>query len=143
MKYYFSIIFLSMSVTSKSNNLHKIYDVIKYVETNNNPKAIGDNGKAYGIVQIHKIAVDDVNRIYGTRYRHEDAFEENCAREIFELYLLAGIEKFIKKYNKYPTEKDLVRMWNGSIYNGYNKKSTIKYYNRYLKFKKDIIRKSI
>ena len=115
--------------------LDSIFHVLKYVESNNNADEVGDDGKAYGIVQIHAICVEDVNRIYGTDYTHEDAFQEDCAREIFFLYLSKGIKRFRVKYNREPTNADLVRMWNGSIYTGYRKESTKKYYRKYLKHK--------
>lgn len=130
------LVMLSLSLFSYSADVKEILPVIKQLETNGNTKAIGDNGKAFGVLQIHKICVDDVNRIYGTSYVHEDAFNEACAEEIFRLYIDAGIKRFRTKYNKQPTEQDIVRMWNGSIYNGYRKKTTIKYYRRYLRFKK-------
>ena len=43
------------------------------VETNGNPKAIGDNGDAKGILQIHQEVITDVNRICRTKYIHDDA----------------------------------------------------------------------
>lgn len=130
------LLFLSLSLFCAGNNLSTILPVLKQVETNGNVKAIGDNGKAFGILQIHKICVDDVNRIYGTKYTHQDAFNEGCAEEIFNLYIEAGVKRFKFKYGKNPTEKDIVRMWNGGLYNGYKKQSTLKYYRRYLRFKR-------
>lgn len=120
-------------------NINSLYDTIKYIETNNNPELIGDNGKAYGVVQIHQICIDEVNMIYGTDYTHEDAFDTICAREIFNLTLEAGRQKYIKKYKKEPTKEDLIRMWNGGIYNGYRKKQTKKYYKKYLKWEKQYL----
>lgn len=136
-------LFLSLSLVSSGNNLSEIIPVLKQVETNGDDKAIGDNGKAFGVLQIHKICVDDVNRIYGTKYTHQDAFNEACAEEIFILYISYGIKIFKNKYNKEPTEQDIVRMWNGNCYNGYKKKSTVKYYERYKKFKKIFLKKNI
>jgi hypothetical protein len=104
---------------------------IKYIESMNKPDAIGDAGKAFGIAQIHKVAVDDVNRMYGTNYTHEDAFDVNCAEEIFHLYITAGIKRFTRIYKRPPTEGEVVRMWNGGIYQGYRIKQTLKYYIRY------------
>jgi hypothetical protein len=40
-----------------------LLDAIEWVESKGDPNAIGDNGKAVGAYQIHKIYVDDVNRI--------------------------------------------------------------------------------
>lgn len=120
-------------------DLQQTFEGIKYIETKNDTLAIGDNGRAWGIVQIHKIAVDDVNRIYGTWYDHEDAFDPVCAQEIFELYLMAGIKRFKKRYGKEPTEQDVVRMWNGGIYHGYKKRATLIYWRKYLLWKKGIL----
>lgn len=127
-------VLLIFSLSSVSE-LEDIYEVLKHSESNNNTDAIGDNGKAYGIVQIHKICVDDVNRIYGTNYEHEDMFDEACAKEVFILYLQAGIDNFKRKHGYLPTEEQIVRMWNGGIYRGYFIRATIKYYRRYKYFK--------
>lgn len=126
---------LSLSLFANPKELLKIYNVIKYVESNNKPKAIGDNGKAYGVVQIHKVCIDDINRIYGTDYTHLDAFDEVCSEEMFILYLSAGIERFKRIYKKYPREQDIVRMWNGSIYKGYRIRSTLRYWAQYERLK--------
>ncbi len=128
-------LFLSLSFYTHAVNISDMLRIIKHVESRGNTEIIGDNGKAYGVLQIHKICVDDVNRIYGTDYTHQDAFNEQCSNEIFELYINHGVKLYIKKYNRRPSEQDIVRMWNGSIYNGYNKESTIKYYDKYLVFK--------
>lgn len=126
------IIFTQVSLAS---DLKTIRPILEIVETNSNPDAIGDSGKSFGILQIQKVCVDDVNRIYGTKYTHDEMFNPECAKEVFYLYLNAGIERYRNKYNKEPTEKDIVRMWNGGIYKGYRYKQTIKYYNKYLEVK--------
>ena len=118
-----------------SYELNDIRFVLKHVETNNQPNLIGDNGKAYGVLQIHEIAVDDVNRIYETDYTHEDAFNVVCAEEIFNLAIKAGVKRYEQIYNKAPTEGEIVRMWNGGVYRGYKIKATLKYYKRYKKYK--------
>ncbi len=125
------VLWISLSGFSIKDSLPRIYNKIKIVESNGNPRAIGDGGKAFGEAQIHKIAVEDVNRLYGTNYTHEDSFDKICSKEIFSLYLSAGIDIFCKKFGRDPSEEEVVRMWNGSIYSGYKKKSTIKYYMKY------------
>lgn len=117
------------------SKLIQIVDVLKEVETNRNPKSVGDNGRAYGVLQIHKICVDDVNRFYNTNFSHDEMFNEEKAELVAVLYLKKGVELFRKKYKKHPTEKQVVRMFNGNIYNGFKKDSTLKYYQRYLDFK--------
>ena len=125
------VLWVSLSSFSIKDSLPKIYNKIKLVESKGNPEAIGDGGKAFGEVQIHKIAVDDVNRLYGTSYTHEDSFDKICSEEIFSLYLTAGIDIFCKKFGRDPTEEEVVRMWNGGIYDGFKEETTIRYYMKY------------
>lgn len=105
------------------------------IESNSNPCEVGDNGRGIGILQIHKICVEDVNRIYGTNYKHRQMFDKELSQEIFILYLVYGAILYKEKFCRYPNEEELVRMWNGGIYNGYRKSSTKIYYKQYLKFK--------
>jgi len=126
---------LILSLSSSASELETMFEVLKHAESNNNALAIGDNGKAYGVVQIHKICVDDVNRIYGTGYTHQQMFDVTCAKEVFILYLQAGINRYTLRHGKLPTEGQVVRMWNGGIYRGYLKNATKRYLKRYYLFK--------
>jgi len=114
--------------------------ILKVVETNNNPDSIGDNGRSYGILQIQRSVLSDVNRIYGTDYRHKDMFDEDASEEVFMLYLCYGKEVFLKKHCRFPTEEEMVRMWNGGIYKGYKYNQTKVYYQKYLDVKEGINR---
>ena len=116
-------------------DVSEVMEVIKEVETNNRHDVIGDGGKAFGVLQIHRAVVLDVNRFYSTNYRHEEMWQENCAEEVFYLYQGLGIWLYLKKHNKYPTEEIIVRWWNGGIYKGHLYKSTEEYYERYLDIK--------
>lgn len=135
------LLILSLSFSTYAYDISAILPILKLVESMGDVDSIGDNGKAYGILQIHKICIDDVNRIYGTSYVHKDAFDEEISNEIFRLYIEYGAKRFKKRYNKSPTEEDIVRMWNGGCYTGYKKESTISYYNKYEKYKKIYQRK--
>ena len=135
------LIFLSLSLNA--TELDQIYKVLKHVETNNRVDAVGDNGKAFGVVQIHKICVMDINRIYKTDYTHRQAFDETCSREMFMLYISYGIKRFKRFRRRSPTEEEIVRMWNGGLYTGYKKKTTLKYYKRYKKFKTLLLKKRV
>tara|TARA_R110002051_G_scaffold323138_1_gene415826 strand:+ start:111 stop:518 length:408 start_codon:yes stop_codon:yes gene_type:complete len=128
---------ITMIILSVSSivNLLEVSQVLKQVETNNNTEVIGDNGRAYGVLQIHKICIDDVNRHYSTHYTHKDAFSEVCSDEIFNLYISMGIQLFCKRYGRDPNEEEIVRFWNGGIYTGHKKQATIPYYKKYLKYK--------
>lgn len=118
------IIFLSSLTT--------IMATLKQIESDNNPLAIGDNGSSYGILQIQESVIRDVNRIYDTEYQHEDMFSEKASEEVFKLYLCYGKEVFLKKHCRFPNQEELVRMWNGGIYQGYKYKQTKEYYERFL-----------
>lgn len=130
----------AVTLGSAHEPLQEIRDVLQYVESNNNPDALGDyvNGKpkAYGKLQIHKIAVDDVNRVYGTNFTHEDAFNEQCAEKIFDLYITFWSKQLEKREGRPATTLDIVRIWNGGPM-GYEKHSTIYYMRKYLDYRKN------
>jgi len=125
-----------MASHANASDIKQIRDILKHVETNKNPDAIGDGGKSFGILQIQLGAIQDVNRRYGTEYTHEDAFIESCAEEIFQLYTAMYAEKLAKKEKREVTEMDIVKLWNGGP-NGYKLKLT-KYVNKYLKYKEEM-----
>jgi hypothetical protein len=92
-----------------------------------NCNTIGDSGKSYGCFQITKDCVKDVNRRFGTTYRHKDMFDSAKGRKVAYLYLKLGSELYEKKHSKSPTQTELLRMYNGGIYNGHRNKKTLKY----------------
>ena len=119
---------------AQAYNLDEVRDVLKIVESQNKPGLVGDNGRSWGILQIQADAIKDVNQRYGTQYIHQDAFEIGCAEEIFELYVSMWVEKLEVRHNRKATVEDIVRIWNGGP-RGYQHKSTIKYLNKYYKYK--------
>lgn len=121
-----------------SDLIYDIMKVLKLVESEGNRKAVSKNKHYVGILQIGKQCIREVNRLYGTTYTHRDAFVVVHAEDIFIKIISAGIKNYQKRYKKDPSEEDIVRMWNGGIYNGYKASSTKKYYNKYLKYKKRI-----
>ena len=125
---------LSLSTYGK-DSLDEIAEVLKYVESLNKPKAIGDGGTSYGVLQIRKACVEDVNKHYNTNYTHQDMFVIGCAEEVFKLYAQMGIDRYIKRYNVYPTTEVIVRNHNGGIYRGYRIEATKDYYRKYQKWK--------
>ena len=123
------------TLTILLSGLTSIMSILKTVETNNNPDSIGDNGRSYGILQIQRSVLSDVNRIYGTNYKHKQMFSEKASEEVFKLYLCYGKEVFLRKHCRFPTEQEIVRMWNGGIYKGYTYRQTKDYYKKYLNVK--------
>lgn len=130
------VLLISLSLSSvKAQDLHKIYNIVRHVESNNRVHVVGDGGRAYGVVQIHNICVQDINRLYGTSYTHKQAFNNHTAKEMFILYLKVGVKLFKRRYGRQPSEAEVVRMWNGGIYTGYRKTSTLKYLDKYNEYK--------
>jgi hypothetical protein len=142
MKKLFSLLLLgicllpTMSFTNyeDKSELLEIADVLQEIESNNNPKAIGDGGLALGALQIHDVAIQDVNHNYGTGYTHQDAMDPLISRDVFVLYSTLNIKRYRKRCGNLPNDYDIVRMWNGGPL-GYEKDATIPYllkYKRYL-----------
>jgi hypothetical protein len=99
------------------------------VESSNNPNAIGDGGRAWGLLQIHKIVVDDVNRIHNTTFIHEDALDPNKAKTICALYLAHWGEHYESKTSYKPNYSTYAKMWNGGP-SGWEKPSTNSYWRK-------------
>lgn len=95
-----------------------------HVESRGNLKAIGDSGKAFGQLQIWDIVVQDVNRVYKTKYKHKDAFDYYLSIEICYLYL-----NYWSKVRKVSDEESLARIWNGGP-SGHKKEATKKYWEK-------------
>lgn len=112
------------------NPLERIIEKLIVIETNGK-NLIGDSGRAFGILQIHKIAVREYNQTYRTKYKHEDMFDEKISKKVCIGLLEKGINIYKNKYKTKPSEQEIVRMWNGGIYTGYKKQSTVKYWNKY------------
>jgi hypothetical protein len=68
--------------------------------------AVGDNGKAIGVLQIHKSVVIDVNERYGTRYQWPaDCKDPAKSKDI--------AVKYLTRYGKGKSPEALARIWNG------------------------------
>jgi hypothetical protein len=82
-----------------------LWEAVCAVESNGNPLAVGDGGRAAGIAQIWAITVKDVNRIAGTNYTLNDRFNVEKSRAIFQLYT--------EHYGKGQSDEVKARIWNG------------------------------
>jgi len=105
----------------------RLLDALVQVESNGNPAAIGDNGKAYGCLQIWAVVIADVNEVSRVKYTHADAFDPAKARAICRAYLARYATA--KRLGREPTDQDFARIWNGGP-NGWRKNSTIKYWHK-------------
>jgi hypothetical protein len=82
-----------------------LWEAVCRVESNGNPLAVGDGGRAAGLAQIWAITVKDVNRFAGTRYTLNDRFNAEKSRQMFRLYT--------EHYAKGKSDEVKARIWNG------------------------------
>jgi hypothetical protein len=128
MKAVVAIIALALPVQAAAGPSKALLDAIWAVESGRgtNPRN-GDGGKAVGPLQIHVGVVRDVNRVYGTSYRHADARDLTAAREICRLYLAHYATP--ARIGRAVTDRDRARIWNGGP-DGWRQSCTAEYWSR-------------
>lgn len=102
-----------------------LFSAIVAVESGGDVNAVGDGGKAVGPAQIWAVTVQDVNRIYGTRYTLADRRHLDRSAEIFRLYT----DHYGKRYGYPITDETRARIWNGGP-NGPRNPRTLKYWSK-------------
>ena len=108
-------------------NIMTLILAIIAVESNGNDRAIGDDGLAYGALQIHACYVQDASEYANKSWTHEDAYDRETAIDIFLAYMSRYATE--KRIGRAVTIKDIARIHNGGP-NGYKKACTIKYWNK-------------
>jgi soluble lytic murein transglycosylase-like protein len=78
-----------------TNNFELFFKAISQVESNNNVLAVGDGGRAHGIVQIHKSYLQDSNEFGKTDFKHLDCFDPQISKIIVFNYL----KKYQNRHN--------------------------------------------
>lgn len=105
--------------------VHAIHMVESSGRTGKN--IIGDNGKAIGPLQIHKVCwIDALQYDKSIKGSYQDCHDLKYAKRVFNAY--------IKRYGKGKTIEQKARIWNGGP-KGYKKRATVKYW---LKVKKHL-----
>jgi hypothetical protein len=105
-----------------NQEIEKLIPALEKVESGGKANAIGDNGKAVGVLQVWPVMVNDVNRIRsGKAYTLADRYSPTKSREMARIYF--------RHYGKSWTIEQAARCWNGGT-QGYKKQSTVKYWNK-------------
>jgi len=113
MKVKYILAILALTATLSAQNVDRLVKALVRTESGGNAAAVGDRGKAIGILQIHEVMVNDFNRITGKHYRHADMFDTVKAHEV-AFGVLGFYSKHIEKTtNRKATEKELAFIWNG------------------------------
>ena len=111
------------ATTIDPNSLDRLVDAIAQVESNNDPLAVGDDGSAIGVYQIHRAYWHDGTRLLGVNWRYEEAFDAQKARCVVKAYL--------RHYGRGKSLMDMARIHNGGP-KGHRKKSTLSYARKIL-----------
>lgn len=85
----------------------------------------GDGGRAVGPLQVHAVAVADVNLAFGTHYTHADMGDRAKAAQVFDRYL--WLYATPKRIGRAVTNEDRARIWNGGP-DGWRRKATTGYW---------------
>lgn len=136
------VVGIIMSLVEKSEAVQvtsSLIDAICIVESAANAAAIGDGGKAIGMAQIHKVCVDDVNRIQKIkeaklkrklpRFTYDDRKNPTKSKEIMRIYLSWYGANYERNTGKIATPEILSKIWNGGP-NGWKKRATIAYWGK-------------
>lgn len=93
------------------NLLTLLISALCIVESGNDPNAVGDSGKAVGILQQHKIFVDEVNRIILIRdnvrncFSYDDRLDPRRAKLMAQYWFChhlhegKSLEECVRRYN--------------------------------------------
>jgi hypothetical protein len=97
--------------------LEKLIDALEIVESSGRADAVGDNGKAVGILQIQPIMIAEVNRIIklnkiNYEFTLADRYCRNKSRDIANIVFRHYIPIIIRERGYYSYQ-DLARIWNG------------------------------
>ena len=98
-----------------------LIEAIIHVESRGDSMAYNAGEDAVGVLQIRPIMMREVNRLLGyNKYTLDDRWSKSKSIEMFNV---------IKDHTTNPTNERLARNWNGG-WNGYKKKSTLKYWQK-------------
>ena len=116
---------VELSLKQDQFYLQPLINALIQVESNSGPNAIGDGGKAVGVLQLHKIYVDDANRMLGeNRYSYDDRYD---AAKSIEMFLIVS-DHYADHYQDW-SDQGRARRHNGGP-TGHLKEATLGYWKR-------------
>jgi hypothetical protein len=108
--------------------LLKIMAVLIMVESGGDKDAIGDDGLAFGILQMHQAYVQDAAQWARMDWKHSDAFDPSKAEDMFLAYM-GRYAKQQKKPKGMSYAEFVSRIHNGGP-RGYMKTATDSYWGK-------------
>ncbi|MCL5282556.1 MAG: transglycosylase SLT domain-containing protein [Planctomycetes bacterium] len=105
------------------NDIERLLDAIARIESQGDPKAVGDGGRALGAYQIYRVYWEEGTELLGVDWPHRDAADPQKARRVAKAYLL--------HYGKGKSLVEMARIHNGGP-RGCEKKGTLPYVRKIL-----------
>jgi len=105
------------------DDIERLLDAIARIESQCDPNAVGDDGRALGAYQIHRVYWEDGTELLGVDWPHRDATDPKKARRVVKAYLL--------HYGKGKSLIEMARIHNGGPH-GCRKKATFPYARKIL-----------
>jgi hypothetical protein len=102
------ILLVGTSLAGTGETINRAIQALMQVESNCDSSEIGDNGKAYGILQIHDVMIQDYNRIAKADLVHSDAFSPEVSYIVCRTVLTHYLQDI-----RSPTLKHIAFIWNG------------------------------
>jgi hypothetical protein len=110
-------------------------DIIKQIESSNNPLAYNKTTKATGIFQVTPICLLEYNNYNKTDYILSDMYNPILCHKVAEWYLNKRIPQMLKYYNKPVTLETVLVCYNAGVayvvHNKPLKTETINYIRKY------------
>lgn len=117
---FLSIFLLNFEAFSETNsNFETFLKILSKIESNNNPRAIGDNGRAIGIYQIHKnyfLDAQEVNKEL-KKYKYENCFDKEVSKKVVYSYIMryepkGDLEAWARLHNSGPNWRNKKELTN-------------------------------
>ena len=139
---FFPFTLVALWSNDKEKIINEVVEIIPKIEVpvGSPPTIRGDNGKAYGLYQIHLIMAMDYARISGKTINLEAVFIPEVAEEVCRT-VLSHYARHIESQGYTVTYKHLLFIWNGGggawrrVHNPINdpkQRNLLRYYERAL-----------
>ena len=111
------ILLLAITAGAQEYTLKEVIKTLCLVESDGYEKAIGDNGKAHGLLQIHPVMVAECNRLLGREeFTLSDRFNAKRSKYMATVFLSHQITRHKKYRGTYPDELTLANAWNKGVF---------------------------
>jgi len=91
----------------------KLMKALEKTESKGKRYAVGDNGEAFGVLQVHESMVQEYNRITGRYLSHSEMFTPEKARMVADVVLRYYANHILSETGRPATAKELAFIWNG------------------------------